>query len=176
MSAVLNPLHQTTPLHHALERVRIEASRVILDKTREIDLALCCLIAGGHLLIEDIPGVGKTTLVKALAKLLNLGTSRVQFTNDLLPADILGSSIYDVEKKVFVFIADRSSPNSSLPTSSIVRRQKPRAPASRPWKNEESRLTASRTFCRSHSFWSARKTRGSKLEHFRFRSRSSIAF
>ncbi len=103
MSAALNPLSSSTPLHQTLEKLRVEASRVILDKNREIDLALCCLIAGGHLLIEDVPGVGKTTLVKALAKLINLGSSRVQFTNDLLPADILGSSIYDLDKKVFVF-------------------------------------------------------------------------
>ena len=93
----------TTHLHQRLDSVRTEAARVILDKSRELDLALSCLIAGGHLLIEDIPGVGKTTLVKTLSRLLNLNSSRVQFTNDLLPADILGSSIYDAEKKVFVF-------------------------------------------------------------------------
>lgn len=90
-------------LLHKLDAIRAEADRVILDKANEVDLALCCLIAGGHLLIEDIPGVGKTTLVKTLARLLDLGSMRIQFTNDLLPADILGSSIYDAEKKVFVF-------------------------------------------------------------------------
>jgi len=86
-----------------LDAIRLEASKIILDKAQEVDLALACLIAGGHLLIEDIPGVGKTTLVKVLAKLLNLKTSRIQFTNDLLPADILGSSIYDPERKTFLF-------------------------------------------------------------------------
>ena len=90
-------------LHERLEQVRSEASRVILDKSREVDLALACLIAGGHLLLEDIPGVGKTTLVKTLARLLALESSRIQFTNDLLPADILGSSIFDSERKSFVF-------------------------------------------------------------------------
>ena len=90
-------------LYEKLNALRAQAGNVILDKTREIELALCCLIAGGHLLIEDIPGVGKTTLVKTLAKLFSLETSRIQFTNDLLPADILGSSIYDAERKGFVF-------------------------------------------------------------------------
>lgn len=86
-----------------VETLRRQAGDVILDKRREIELALCCLIADGHLLIEDIPGVGKTTLVKTLAKLIGLDSSRVQFTNDLLPADILGSSIYDPERKGFIF-------------------------------------------------------------------------
>jgi MoxR-like ATPase len=100
------PLVTTQPnqkLFQRLDAIRAEASKIILDKSHEVDLALACLIAGGHLLIEDIPGVGKTTLVKVLAKLLNLKSSRIQFTNDLLPADILGSSIYDPERKNFVF-------------------------------------------------------------------------
>jgi MoxR-like ATPase len=90
-------------IYEKLEALRKAASSVILDKNREIELALCCLISGGHLLIEDIPGVGKTTLVKTLSKLLALETSRIQFTNDLLPADILGSSIYDSDRKGFIF-------------------------------------------------------------------------
>ncbi|MEY4615147.1 MAG: hypothetical protein RJB66_107 [Pseudomonadota bacterium] len=81
-----------------------KASEIILDKTNEVEMALTCLLAGGHLLIEDVPGVGKTTLVQTLAKLLNLNYSRIQFTSDLLPSDILGNSIYDQEKKEFQFI------------------------------------------------------------------------
>ncbi len=79
------------------------ANEIILDKEREIMLTMCSLLANGHLLIEDIPGVGKTTLVKMLSKLLGLKTSRIQFTNDLLPGDILGSSIFDPEKRIFQF-------------------------------------------------------------------------
>jgi MoxR-like ATPase len=94
------PLHE---LHERLDVFKSAASKVILDKDREILLTLCCLIANGHLLIEDVPGVGKTTLVKTLARLLNLETSRVQFTNDMLPADILGSSIFDEAKRTFLF-------------------------------------------------------------------------
>ncbi len=90
-------------LHERLDAFRAAAGRVILDKDREIALTLCCLIADGHLLIEDVPGVGKTTLVKTLARLMNLESSRIQFTNDMLPADIIGSSIFDEEKKAFLF-------------------------------------------------------------------------
>ena len=79
------------------------ASEVLLDKETEILLALCCVLARGHLLIEDIPGTGKTTLVLTLAKLFGLKSSRIQFTNDLLPADILGSSIFDPQDRKFRF-------------------------------------------------------------------------
>jgi MoxR-like ATPase len=90
-------------LHEKLEAFQEQAAKVILDKNHEIALTLSCLVADGHLLIEDIPGVGKTTLVKAIARLANLDSSRIQFTNDLLPADILGSSIYDADRKSFTF-------------------------------------------------------------------------
>lgn len=90
-------------IHERLDAFRKAASTVILDKDREIALTLCCLIADGHLLIEDVPGVGKTTLVKTIARLMNLDSSRIQFTNDMLPADIVGSSIYDEEKRSFIF-------------------------------------------------------------------------
>lgn len=90
-------------IHEKLDEFRRAASRVILDKDREVALTLTCLLADGHLLIEDIPGVGKTTLVKTVARLMNLESNRIQFTNDLLPADIVGSSIFDDAKKTFIF-------------------------------------------------------------------------
>lgn len=80
-----------------------ECSTVILDKTPEIKLAIVCLLGGGHLLIEDLPGVGKTTLVVTLGKLLGLETRRVQFTIDLLPADILGGQIFNPIEQKFIF-------------------------------------------------------------------------
>jgi MoxR-like ATPase len=86
-----------------LEKVTEAAGRVILGKERVIRLALACLLARGHLLIEDLPGVGKTTLAHTLARLLGLDYSRIQFTSDLLPADILGVSVYDREDGRFHF-------------------------------------------------------------------------
>lgn len=80
------------------------AGKIILGKERQIRLALACLLARGHLLIEDLPGVGKTTLAHTLAQLLGLHFSRVQFTSDLLPADIIGTSIYDRERGSFRFL------------------------------------------------------------------------
>ena len=70
-------------------------NQVILGKDEQIRLALCCLLARGHLLIEDLPGMGKTTLSHALAAVFGLKYARVQFTSDLLPADVLGVNIYE---------------------------------------------------------------------------------
>ncbi|MEM1154884.1 MAG: AAA family ATPase [Pseudomonadota bacterium] len=80
-----------------------EVGKVLLGKEPQIRLALCCLFARGHLLIEDLPGMGKTTLSHALADVLGLSWKRVQFTSDLLPADILGVSVYDRNDASFSF-------------------------------------------------------------------------
>ncbi|NJD05313.1 MAG: AAA family ATPase [Methylococcaceae bacterium] len=90
-------------MHDALDTLLQTAGSVILGKQRQIRLAVCCLLARGHLLIEDVPGVGKTILSHTLAKLLGLEYRRIQFTSDLLPADILGSSIYDGRNHSFRF-------------------------------------------------------------------------
>jgi len=86
-----------------LDRVIERAGAVILGKPGVVRLALACVLARGHLLIEDLPGVGKTTLAHLLARLLGLDYRRIQFTSDLLPADILGVSIYDREEGAFHF-------------------------------------------------------------------------
>ena len=80
-----------------------QVGKVILGKEHQIRLAIACILARGHLLIEDIPGVGKTTLAHALAITLGLQFQRIQFTSDLLPADILGVSIFDREASAFSF-------------------------------------------------------------------------
>lgn len=90
------------PIHHA-KRLLEAADKIILGKERELRLALTCLVARGHLLIEDVPGVGKTTLAHVLARLMGLQFQRIQFTSDLLPADILGVSIFDRETSAFRF-------------------------------------------------------------------------
>jgi MoxR-like ATPase len=87
-----------------LHAVMAQASEIILGKPAQIRLALACLLARGHLLIEDLPGVGKTTLAHVLAQSLGLGFNRIQFTSDLLPGDILGVSIYQREKGEFHFL------------------------------------------------------------------------
>jgi MoxR-like ATPase len=87
----------------SLERIVTEAGKIVLGKERVIRLALAALLARGHLLIEDLPGVGKTTLAHVLAKLLGLRYQRIQFTSDLLPADIIGVSIFDREEGLFRF-------------------------------------------------------------------------
>jgi MoxR-like ATPase len=79
------------------------SSSVILGKETQIRLSLACILARGHLLIEDLPGMGKTTLAHTLAQVLGLGFRRVQFTSDLLPADILGVSVYDRNTSSFKF-------------------------------------------------------------------------
>ena len=86
-----------------LAAVRDRLERVLLGKREQVGLALACLLARGHLLIEDVPGVGKTTLAQALGATLGLDWTRVQFTSDLLPADIVGVSVYDAASGQFEF-------------------------------------------------------------------------
>jgi MoxR-like ATPase len=90
-------------LHRRLTTLTDQIATVIVGKRGAITDSLCCLLAGGHLLIEDIPGVGKTTLAHALAISLGLNFSRVQFTADLMPTDLLGVSIYERNREAFVF-------------------------------------------------------------------------
>jgi len=87
----------------ALDRARKTLGTIILGKDGQIGLALSCLLARGHLLIEDLPGLGKTMLAQALARVLGLSFRRIQFTSDLLPADIVGVSIFRPEKGEFEF-------------------------------------------------------------------------
>lgn len=86
-----------------VDRAAAEVGRVLLGKEEQVRLSLCCLLARGHLLIEDLPGMGKTTLSHALASVLGLSYSRIQFTSDLLPADILGVSVFDQASNAFSF-------------------------------------------------------------------------
>ena len=90
-------------MYNALQQLLLTADSIILGKQRQIRLAVCCLLAKGHLLIEDIPGVGKTTLSFALARLFGLAYQRIQFTSDILPADIIGSSVFDMQQNSFNF-------------------------------------------------------------------------
>lgn len=88
-----------------IQAVLGEIGQIILDKPVQIRLSIACLLAGGHLLLQDLPGMGKTTLAESLSRVLGLDYRRVQFTSDMLPADILGLSIFNPESQQFEFRA-----------------------------------------------------------------------
>lgn len=90
-------------MNQSLSHVFSALNEVILDKNEQIKVAVCCLLSQGHLLIEDLPGMGKTTLAHALADVFSLKYQRIQFTNDLLPMDITGGSVYNVKEQAFEF-------------------------------------------------------------------------
>jgi len=87
-----------------IDRLESQISRVVRGKSEVVRIAVVSLLARGHVLIEDVPGVGKTTLAQAMARSLGLSFQRVQFTSDLLPSDILGVSVFDQEKRAFEFV------------------------------------------------------------------------
>lgn len=86
------------------KKLRHNVSRVIVGKEQQIELILTAMLSGGHVLLEDVPGTGKTTMAKALSKSLSCGFARIQFTPDLLPSDVTGSRIYDQNSGSFTFI------------------------------------------------------------------------
>ncbi len=94
---------QITEAKQALERLRSNMRVTIKGKDDVVEQVLVCLVAGGHLLIEDLPGVGKTTLAYSLARSMDCAFSRIQFTSDLLPSDVTGVGIYDETVKEFIF-------------------------------------------------------------------------
>ncbi len=100
-------LNQTNLSQVSIQPALLEAltriEQIIVGKPIQIRLAVCCLLSGGHCLIEDMPGVGKTTLAQTIAQTFGLAFKRIQFTSDLLPADILGVSIFDPKTQVFNF-------------------------------------------------------------------------
>ena len=95
---------QYTEITSLAEKLRANVGKVIVGKENQIELILTCLLAGGHILLEDVPGTGKTTMAKSLSKSLSCGFARVQFTPDLLPADITGMRVYNQHSGDFTFI------------------------------------------------------------------------
>jgi MoxR-like ATPase len=136
MNAVKAPSNM---VRSQIEAILAQLNRVILGKDGQIRLCLTCLLARGHLLIEDIPGVGKTTLAHALAKTLGLSFQRVQFTSDLLPADVLGVSIFDRETGKFRF--QRGPIFSQLVLADEINRASPKAQSALLEAMEEHQVT-----------------------------------
>lgn len=110
--------------HHALEKLQRNIESVIIGKPDTIQLAIITLLARGHLLIEDVPGVGKTSLAYALARSLHLSFKRIQFTNDILPTDITGVSIYNQKDNQFHF--NKGPIFSNLVLADEINRSSPR--------------------------------------------------
>ena len=93
----------STQLHPSITSCLAELNKIILGKPQQVQLALTSILANGHLLVEDLPGMGKTTLAHALYKVLGLDYKRVQFTSDLLPADLIGASVFNAQSSSFSF-------------------------------------------------------------------------
>ena len=106
------------------QKLNENVGKVIVGKSQQIELILTAMLAGGHVLLEDVPGTGKTTMAKALSKSLSCGFSRVQFTPDLLPADITGTRIYNQKDGAFTFIKGPAFTNILL--SDEINRATPR--------------------------------------------------
>ncbi len=132
-------LHAGDSVRAPLLAALASLNQVLLGKDREVRLALACLLARGHLLIEDIPGVGKTTLAHALARVLGLSYQRIQFTSDLLPADVIGVSIYDRASGRFRF--NRGPVFAQLVMADEVNRATPKAQSALLEAMEERQVT-----------------------------------
>lgn len=130
-------------MNNSLISVKNEINKVLRGKDDIIDMVLCTILAGGHILLEDIPGVGKTTLAVALSRALGIGYRRMQFTPDVLPSDILGFSMYDREKNDFTFRPGAVFTNLFL--ADEINRTSPKTQAALLEVMEERRVTVEST-------------------------------
>ncbi|MEY4597473.1 MAG: hypothetical protein RLZZ445_270 [Pseudomonadota bacterium] len=137
MTRTINKVNKL--MHTSINAITDQINSIILGKNRQIRLAIACLLARGHLLIEDVPGVGKTTLAHAIATCLGLKFQRIQFTSDLLPADILGVSVYNRDSGRFVFHPGPVFTNVVL--ADEVNRATPRAQSALLEAMEENQVT-----------------------------------
>ena len=124
------------------DRAVLNVERAIVGKRREVQLVLLALLCRGHVLIEDVPGVGKTVVAKAFAKTIGCSFKRIQFTPDLLPSDVTGVNIFNSKPSSLSFARDRLSLSLCWPMKLTGRRQKPSHRCSKPWKRHRLRWMA----------------------------------
>jgi MoxR-like ATPase len=134
------PATTEAPLRELVDAAVAGLNEIILGKETQVRLCLACLLARGHLLIEDIPGVGKTTLAHALARSLGLSYQRIQFTSDLLPADIIGVSVFEADTGQFRF--HRGPVFAQVVLADEVNRATPKAQSALLEAMEEHQVTA----------------------------------
>lgn len=99
----LEPQTDMSPIGDAMERIRAEIARVVVGQDEVVELMLCALLAEGHILLEGLPGVAKTLTAKLLARSIDVGFSRIQFTPDLMPSDVMGTNVFDPRQGIFTF-------------------------------------------------------------------------
>ncbi len=115
--------------------IRMEMNKVIVGQKQMVERLLIGLLSNGHILLEGVPGLAKTLAIKSLANVIDARYSRIQFTPDLLPADLIGTMIYSQKKEEFIVRRGRYSPTSSWPTKSTAVRLRYKAPCSKPCRN-----------------------------------------
>ena len=139
-----------------LNEVRYEIAKVIVGQQDVVDGVLICLLAGGHVLLEGVPGLGKTTLLRTLARVLHLKYSRIQFTPDLMPADIVGSMIIETDDRGAegrcASSPGRFSPTWCWPTRSIAPRPRRNPRCSKPCRSAPSPAAPPRTSSKRRSW------------------------
>ena len=144
----------------AIRSIQQNIEHVIKGKSPVIEMTIVCLLARGHLLIEDVPGVGKTTLAHSLARSIDCSFKRIQFTSDLLPSDIVGISIFNRQKQAFEFmrgpifanivLADeinRTTPKTQSSLSQWCFRSRPGLNNAAPWRTGSSTPSVSSMMC-----------------------------
>ena len=136
--------------------------RVIVGQREPLEKMLIAMLCNGHVLLEGVPGIAKTMMVNTLAQALGARSSRIQFTPDLLPGDLVGTQIYRHETGVFETHRDRSSPTWCSPTRSTVRPPRCKARCWRRCRSGRSRSAGRRTSCRSRSWCWPRRIRSSR--------------
>src|SRR5476649_2668872 len=158
-----------------VRRIAAEIGRAVIGQRDVIEHLLACALAGGHLLVEGVPGLGKTLLVRAFAKTFAGDFSRIQFTPDLMPADVTGHAVFDIKQQSFSVRKGRCSPTCCWPTRSTARRPRPSRRCSKRCRSARSPSRARRTDWGRRSWCWRRKIRWSRKAPTRCPRRSSTA-